>query len=119
MFNFGDHGGVIVAVKYYKIGDPTDTLLYSTDEGQTWKAYKFYDEKVRVLGLMTEPGENTTVFFIFGSLSGAKSHSWILIKVDLLNAFGKQDFSLTLKFSISRSSQYFLFIGRREKVRIC
>ena len=95
MYNFGDHGGVIVAVKYYKIGEPTDTLLYSTDEGQSWKTYKFYDQKVRVLGLMTEPGENTTVFFIFGSLNGTKAHSWILIKVDLLNAFGEQDFSDT------------------------
>lgn len=34
---------------------------------------------------MTEPGENTTVFTMFGSLKG--HHSWIIIKIDLFNAF--------------------------------
>ena len=78
-----------MAVKYYKIGDYTNTLLYSTDEGTTWSSYQFYDTKIRVLGLMTEPGENTTVFFIFGSDTAKSKHSWVLIKVDLKEAFGK------------------------------
>ncbi len=59
LYSFGDHGGVIVATKYYRVGDATDHLIYSIDEGETWTTYKFYEEKVRVLGLMTEPGETT------------------------------------------------------------
>jgi len=38
---------------------------------------------------MTEPGENTTVFFIFGSDTSKSKHSWVLIKVDLKAAFGE------------------------------
>lgn len=34
---------------------------------------------------MTEPGENTTVFTMFGSAKG--HHQWVIIKVDLYNAF--------------------------------
>lgn len=34
---------------------------------------------------MTEPGENTTVFTMFGSASG--QHQWIIITVDLFKAF--------------------------------
>ncbi|CAG7829374.1 unnamed protein product, partial [Allacma fusca] len=80
LFGFGDHGGLIVAVKFYKFGDATDSLLYSINEGDTWNKYKFFNEKVRVLGLMTESGENTTVFFVFGSIpktqDGKTGHSW-------------------------------------------
>jgi hypothetical protein len=89
LYSFGDHGGVIVATKYYRAGDATDQLLYSIDEGVTWQTHTFHSEKVRVLGLMTEPGENTTVFFIFASsLNTTNKHSWILIKIDFRDVFG-------------------------------
>ena len=29
----GDHGGILVATKYYKLEGPTNELLYSTDDG--------------------------------------------------------------------------------------
>lgn len=88
MYNFGDHGGIIVAVQYYKLGELTNNLVYTTDEGNSWKSYKFYEKEIHVLGLMTEPGENTTVFFIFGSDKTNSKHSWVLIKVDMKKAFG-------------------------------
>lgn len=88
----------MVATKMYRIGDDTNELIYSIDEGETWEKYVFYEEKVRVMGLMTEPGENTTTFFIFGSLaptnpssnfSGGTNprHTWVLIKVDFQDVF--------------------------------
>lgn len=90
MFQFGDHGGIITAVKHYRYGESTNELHYSLDEGQHWETYKFYDEKVRVLGLMTEHGENTTVFFIFASTtSSGRKHNWVLIKVDFRDVYGK------------------------------
>ncbi|KAG8226274.1 hypothetical protein J437_LFUL004831 [Ladona fulva] len=84
-FSFGDHGGVLVAVKYYKSQGETREIIYSTDEGETWQSYQFFDDDLRVYGLMTEPGENTTVFTMFGSAKG--HHLWLIVKVDLRNAF--------------------------------
>lgn len=86
-FNFGDHGGVLVAVKFFRSQGETKELLYSTDEGEKFISHDFNAEELRVYGLMTEPGGNTTVFTMFGS---AKSqHQWLIIKVDLRNAFCK------------------------------
>ncbi|KAF7992430.1 hypothetical protein HCN44_001755 [Aphidius gifuensis] len=84
-FNMGDHGGVLVAVKYFKSRGETRDLSYSIDEGKTWTVHKFSDEMLRVYGLMTEPGENTTIFTMFGSNSGL--HKWLIIKVDVRNVF--------------------------------
>ncbi|KAL0117855.1 hypothetical protein PUN28_008920 [Cardiocondyla obscurior] len=86
-FNMGDHGGLLVAVKYFKSRGETRDISYSTDEGETWKTYEFNEKMLRVYGLMTEPGENTTVFTMFGSDSG--QHQWLIIKVDLRNVFQK------------------------------
>ena len=71
-YNMGDHGGVIVAVKYFKAEGATNVLEYSTDEGLTWQQHQFYEEPLRIYGLITEPGENTTVFTMFGSKQDSK-----------------------------------------------
>ena len=110
----GDHGGIIVAVRMYRADAPTTDLvsfpcsasvneeaarglinsisiqwqLYTTDEGKTWYTHKFVDEPMRIYGLITEPGENTTVFTLFGSKSGS-SHQWVIVTVDFKSAFGK------------------------------
>ena len=89
-FNIGDHGGVIVAAKYYKTEGRTDELLYSTDDGLTWNSLRFYHEPLRIFGLLTEPGENTTIFTMFGTASPLLAGSpidWIIVKVDLRDAF--------------------------------
>lgn len=84
-FNMGDHGGVLSAVKYYKSKGETRHILYSIDEGETWNQTIFHNEEIRLYGLMTEPGENTTVFTMFGSLP--KEHHWIIVKVDFTSVF--------------------------------
>ncbi|GBP23516.1 Sortilin-related receptor [Eumeta japonica] len=84
-FNYGDHGGVIVAVKYFKIRGETRKILYSTNEGIDWHSYQFNADDLRIYGLMTEPGENTTTFTMFGSSNDR--HQWIIITIDLKNAF--------------------------------
>ena len=86
-FNMGDHGGVLVAVKYFKMRGDTKDLSYSVDEGETWQTLEFSEKMLRVYGLMTEPGENTTVFTMFGSGSG--QHQWLIIKVDLSKVFAR------------------------------
>ncbi|XP_066589021.1 sortilin-related receptor-like [Prorops nasuta] len=86
-FNMGDHGGILVAVKYFKSRGETREINYSIDEGETWDAFTFHDDKLRIYGLMTEPGENTTIFTMFGSETGL--HKWLIIKIDLRNVFKK------------------------------
>ncbi|XP_013139832.1 PREDICTED: sortilin-related receptor-like [Papilio polytes] len=84
-FNYGDHGGVLVAVKYFKMLSETREILYSTNEGIEWNSYQFNANDLRIYGLMTEPGENTTVFTMFGSAN--EQHQWIIITIDLQKAF--------------------------------
>eukprot|EP00095_Tigriopus_kingsejongensis_P005304 maker-scaffold337_size202799-snap-gene-0.21 protein:Tk05304 transcript:maker-scaffold337_size202799-snap-gene-0.21-mRNA-1 annotation:"sortilin-related receptor" len=88
-FNIGDHGGIIVAVKYYKTEGWTNELLYSTNEGLDWKSIVFYKEPLRIFGLLTEPKENTTIFTMFGTAKNAKGPGieWIIITVDLRTVF--------------------------------
>lgn len=84
-FNYGDHGGILVAVKYFKSKGETNEILYSTDEGETWIPHPFYGKNLKVYGLMTEPNANSTEFTLFGSESD--EHKWIILKIDLRNAF--------------------------------
>ncbi|KAJ8960391.1 hypothetical protein NQ314_006081 [Rhamnusium bicolor] len=84
-FNMGDHGGILTAVKYYKNKGETRHILYSINEGEDWSETIFHNEDIRLYGLMTEPGENTTVFTMFGSLPEA--HQWIIVKVDFEKSF--------------------------------
>ncbi|KAG7199404.1 hypothetical protein KM043_014034 [Ampulex compressa] len=114
-FNMGDHGGLLVAVKYFKARGETRDLSYSTDEGESWHTYEFDEKMLRVYGLMTEPGENTTVFTMFGSDSG--QHQWLIIKVDLRNVFDRECNKDDFKFwSPSSSDQPYMscVLGRRD-----
>lgn len=114
-FNMGDHGGVLVAVKYFKSRGETQELTYSTDEGKTWKTYKFHDEMLRIYGLMTEPGENTTVFTMFGSMPG--QHRWLIIKVDLRKVFERDCTPDDFKFWSPTSTEQPVMacvLGRKE-----
>ena len=49
LFNVGDHGGIIVAVKYFKTEGRTNQLHYSTDEGISWDTLTFHHEPVEFL----------------------------------------------------------------------
>lgn len=86
-FNMGDHGGIFSAVKYHKNKGETRYIEYSLDEGETWNNTQFHNEELKLYGLMTEPGENTTVFTMFGSLP--EFHQWIIVKVDLKGIFNR------------------------------
>ncbi|XP_076438284.1 sortilin-related receptor-like [Babylonia areolata] len=84
-FSMADHGGVILAAQQFQ---PTDTVYYSTDEGETWHSYQFHTEAVRIYGILTEPGEKTTVFSVFGSKPD--HHSWILFQMNVSTLLGVQ-----------------------------
>jgi hypothetical protein len=72
---------------------------YSTDEGLTWKRYNFTTKPIHVYGLLTEPGETTTIFTIFGSYRG--HHSWLVIQVNVSNVLGELWNKLTQQHTVA------------------
>ena len=84
---------------------------YSYDEGETWHSYKFTDknERFRVYGILTEPGEQSTVFTIYASYGG--SHSWEIIEIDMKPILSKSKIE---KFShiLLKFFEWVIFIRR-------
>ena len=60
-----DYGGLLVAARDYH-QDPSNTVMYSCDEGGSWSSYKFFEQSLTIYGVITEPGETTTVVNLFG-----------------------------------------------------
>ncbi|KZV63315.1 Oligoxyloglucan reducing end-specific cellobiohydrolase [Peniophora sp. CONT] len=70
LWEFGDSGSVLVMVNDE---GPTDTVLYSTNEGLEWQEYRFAtDEKVRVRSIVTAPSGTSRRFLLLGERSGSK-----------------------------------------------
>ncbi|KAI1903297.1 hypothetical protein AGOR_G00025750 [Albula goreensis] len=83
-YSWGDHGGILMAISQ---GMPTKTLKFSTNEGETWSEFVFSEKEVYVYQLLTEPGEKSTVFTIFGS-NAYQEHSWLILQVNTSKALG-------------------------------
>ncbi|XP_040471960.1 sortilin-related receptor isoform X4 [Falco naumanni] len=83
-YTWGDHGGILVAIAQ---GTETDQLKYSTNEGETWKIFTFSEKPVFVYGLLTEPGEKSTIFTIFGSYK-ENGHSWLILQINTTDVLG-------------------------------
>ncbi|KAJ6653954.1 hypothetical protein lerEdw1_007586 [Lerista edwardsae] len=83
-YSWGDHGGIIMAVSQ---GSETSQLKYSTNEGETWKTFTFSEKPVFVYGLLTEPGEKSTIFTIFGSYK-ENGHSWLILQINTTDVLG-------------------------------
>ncbi|KAJ7304988.1 hypothetical protein JRQ81_010728 [Phrynocephalus forsythii] len=60
---------------------------YSTNEGETWKTFTFSEKPVFVYGLLTEPGEKSTIFTIFGSYKENR-HSWLILQINTTDVLG-------------------------------
>lgn len=60
-----DHGGLLVAARDYH-QDPSNIVMYSCNEGGSWSSYQFFNQTLTVYGVITEPGETTTVVNLFG-----------------------------------------------------
>ena len=58
--------------------------------GISWKTVVFYKEPMKVYGLLTEPGENSTTFTVFGTEATKKGIDWIIVNVDLSSVFDRK-----------------------------
>lgn len=63
-------------------------LRFSTNEGETWTDFQFSDREVYVYQLLTEPGEKSTIFTIFGSYADQR-HSWLILQVNTSDVLGR------------------------------
>ena len=85
------------------IHDFFDTLVicsYSWNEGETWLTYKFLNNtRMHVYGLLTEPGEQSAQFTIFGSYPGW--HKWVVVQIDLKDVLGRLNTVIMMMMVIS------------------
>ncbi|KAF8798604.1 vacuolar protein sorting/targeting protein 10 [Phlegmacium glaucopus] len=63
LWEFGDSGSIVVMANDE---EPTDHVLYSTDEGLTWREYQFTQERMRVKSIVTVPSDTSRKFILFG-----------------------------------------------------
>lgn len=75
---FGDSGSIVALVKS---GDVTNVLLYSLDEGESWKKYKFSEKPMTVVDISTVQSETSRKFLLWTSTGGKEQ----VIQVDFTN----------------------------------
>ena len=64
LWEFGDSGSLLVIVNDE---EPTDHVLFSTNQGLTWREYRFAEqEKVRVRSIVTVPKDTSRKFVLLG-----------------------------------------------------
>lgn len=63
IYEFGDHGGLIVMA--YDEGE-TDTVLYSWDQGESWKELKISESPLQVENIIIEPEATALQFVVYG-----------------------------------------------------
>ncbi|KAH9941948.1 Oligoxyloglucan reducing end-specific cellobiohydrolase [Amylocystis lapponica] len=63
LWEFGDSGSILVMANDE---EPTDNVLFSTDEGLNWREYQFGGEKIRVKAIVTVPSDTSRRFILMG-----------------------------------------------------
>ena len=70
MWEFGDSGSILVMVNDEQ---PTNFLLFSTDEGLNWREYQFSDRQMRVNVILTVPMDTSRKFILLGDFTSTGS----------------------------------------------
>jgi Sortilin, neurotensin receptor 3,/Sortilin, neurotensin receptor 3, C-terminal len=89
LWEFGDSGSLIVIVNDE---EPTDHLMFTTDEGLSWREYKFSDEgKVRITALTNVPSDTSRKFLLFGVVEGrGRETESVIFYVDFSSLTSRQ-----------------------------
>ncbi|KAG6840198.1 vacuolar protein sorting/targeting protein PEP1 [Blastosporella zonata] len=77
LWEFGDSGSILVMVNDE---EPTDHVLFSTDEGLNWREYKFTNDKIRVRFVVTVPSDTSRRFILMGNYP--RSSGSVAVHVD-------------------------------------
>jgi hypothetical protein len=79
IYEFGDHGGLILMTRD---NIPTNKLVYSWDQGQSWTEYEFSKTKVEVNNIIIERSGKGLEFLLYGTAEGSKSRKSIVYYLD-------------------------------------
>lgn len=77
LWEFGDSGSILVIANDE---EPTDHVLFSTDEGINWREYKFTSEKMRVKAIVTVPSDTSRRFVLMGNYP--RSSASVVVHLD-------------------------------------
>ncbi|KAF8169150.1 Oligoxyloglucan reducing end-specific cellobiohydrolase [Mycena galopus ATCC 62051] len=83
LWKIGDSGSIIVIANDE---EPTDHVLFSTNEGMTWRHYKFSDDPVRVRSIMTVPADTSRRFLLLGHPTRSSAHLAIFLDFTALTS---------------------------------
>jgi len=64
-WEYGDQGSIIVIVKS---GEPTNTVLYSLNEGVDWIEYEFSEKMMLIDDISTVPSDTSRNFILWGAI---------------------------------------------------
>jgi hypothetical protein len=78
LWEYGDSGSVIVLVNDE---EATDHVVYSTDEGLTWREYSFNDN-LRVESILTVPTETSRKFVLIAKRPNDNEAKSIIVHLD-------------------------------------
>jgi len=81
LWEFGDSGSIVVMANDE---EPTDHVLFSTDEGSNWREYKFTDERMRVRSIVTVPADNSRRFILLGEMGNTRTTTAVHIDFSAL-----------------------------------
>ncbi|KAM6497418.1 Vacuolar protein sorting/targeting protein 10 [Amanita muscaria] len=111
LWEFGDSGSLLVIANDE---EPTDHILFSKDEGLSWHEYKFTQEKIRVLSIVTVQTDTSRRFILFGNY--ARSASTVAVHVDFSALTLK-----TCKISVDEPGQddFELWSPSEERSEVC
>ncbi|KZO92920.1 Oligoxyloglucan reducing end-specific cellobiohydrolase [Calocera viscosa TUFC12733] len=84
LWEFGDSGSVLVIVNDE---EPTDHVLFTTDEGLNWREYHFGD-RVRIMTLVNAPSDTSRKFLMFGTTQ--RDGSTVAIHLDFTQLSKRQ-----------------------------
>lgn len=76
LWQFGDQGSIIVLVPSEQ---KTNTVSYSTDEGETWNDYKFSDKELTVADFTTQRSGVSRKFIVWQDNGGSE---WLATTLD-------------------------------------
>lgn len=77
LWEFGDSGSILVMANDE---EPTDHVLFSTDEGLNWREYTFTQDKMRVHSIVTVPSDTSRKFILLAQYPAQTSS--IAVHVD-------------------------------------
>lgn len=65
IYEYGDHGGLLLLARHRNQGIPTDTLYYSHDQGKCWNSIKL-DEAMYLENIRVEPQGASHIYVLHG-----------------------------------------------------